>query len=69
MENEDKFWLSIWGILGATFCVIVLSICYYSVQELRVEENLVLNGNDPLRVRCMLSSLHDQICGVLAGEK
>ena len=69
MESEDKFWLSIWGILGATFCVIALSVCYYNTQELHVEENLVLNGNDPLRVRCMLSSLHDQICGVLAGEK
>lgn len=69
MRDEDKFWLSIWGILGTTICVIALSICYYNVQELRVEENLVLNGNDPLRVRCMLSSLHDQICGVLVGEK
>ena len=70
MENEDKFWLALWGIAAVVVCTLIISICTYNVHELNTEAALVRDGNDPLRVQCLIRPFANQsMCGALAGGK
>lgn len=57
MDNDSKFWLSTFGIIGVTIVVIVLTgLIYCNNRDARVER-MVTEGADPIRASIALENL------------
>lgn len=72
MEDDNKFWLAIWKVIGIAFCVLVISVSgcvsntHYQVTQ------ALLKGVDPLYVACahdMSTSDHSPNCAILASKR
>lgn len=53
--DENKFWLCIWGLVGAILCVIVLALLALSAYNSSKIANLIAAGHDPIEVACAVS--------------
>ena len=58
MDNDSKFWLSIWGIIGVVVLgsTALIGGCVYKNSELAlsVVNNAVQKGLDPLVAKCAM---------------
>ena len=58
MDNENRFWLRIWGI-AAIVIVVGIASCSYGMHDRRDKwEKAVSNGADPMVTAC---ALFDQV--------
>jgi len=66
-DEESLFWIAIWRLVGACFCVIVVSLSSCSMFKTHTKGELVKAGKDPLEVRCLWESdQSDPICTLIA---
>jgi hypothetical protein len=68
MNDDQKFWLSIWKLVATTFCVFVLSVSGCVANNNRVLEGLVASGSTPMEAYCAIrSGSHDAaMCTAIA---
>jgi hypothetical protein len=52
--EENKFWLSIWGVIAATLVALVCMATYNAHDRRDKWEKAVVNGADPMVVSCAL---------------
>lgn len=67
--DENKFWLSVWGILGTVVAVLILSIATYNAHSNIILERMVEQHKvDPLRAACAINNNYGSACAVLASK-
>ena len=69
MDNDQKFWATLWTLLAATVVSISFSITSYALYESYAVKAMVLNGSDPLEVRCAYEVYDRAICAIVASRK
>lgn len=65
MNDENKFWISIWRTAGATLCLVVATIAGCSMYDTHITQQLIDSGKDPMQVRCALSFNTDSVRAAL----
>lgn len=73
MDNEQKFWLSIWG-MALVFILAVITACTINSLDRRDKwEKTVSNGADPMVTTCAVygADTHGEtaICTILAQNR
>lgn len=72
MDNENKFWLFVWGIIATVFSVLIVCFTVSNFDRRAKWEDAVKNGADPMVASC---ALYDQTgaeavtCALLAVKK
>ncbi len=61
----DKDFLVLWGCITTAMSVIVVALLIYNLNELRVIEDMVANGADPIEARCAITQ-NNNVCLVRA---
>lgn len=70
MNSDDKFWVCVWGIAGATLVAIVITCMVYSHHKNLVINELVKNGASPVEALCALDdTMGDNPTCVIAATK
>ena len=54
MDNEQKFWVSIWSIVSITLVGLVLTISSCTISQNGKITDLIKNGTDPIAARCSI---------------
>lgn len=70
MDNENKFWLSLWTMVAVTF----LTVCSIGSYSSHLEDSklvqMVQSGADPLKAKCALSMTSSRsICDVVVNKQ
>ena len=65
--NENQFWVFVWKVLGACFCVVVLTTAGCTVNR----DRLITQSADPIAASCAISggSTMIQVCEVARVRK
>lgn len=58
MNNEERFWLSTWGILVSCIIVVVLLMTIYNNNRDARLERMVAEGADPIRASIALENIN-----------
>lgn len=70
MDNDQKFWLGIWGMVLVFFVAVIVSCTINSLDRRDKWEKTVSNGADPMVTTCALygADTHGEtaICTILA---
>lgn len=70
MDNDQKFWIFIWGMVLAFFVAVIVSCTINSLDRRDKWEKTVSNGADPMVTTCALygADTHGEtaICTILA---
>jgi len=64
MDNDQKFWLGCWSLVGATLVALTITgTVYYEHKNIHIVE-MVKAGHHPIAVKCALdeSSYDGAIC-------
>lgn len=70
MDEEGKFWATIWALGAACVLCVVAAVYAYNVQRDTKIEAMVKSGADPIFAACSLGGLRDYLCSVYAaGER
>jgi len=68
--NEEKFWLTLWGMVLSFLAVVALCITFNAHWKRDKWEKAVSNGADPMVVACALDGVNSHsetaICVILA---
>jgi hypothetical protein len=59
MNHDEIFWITLWKIVAATLCIIVVSLTSCSITRTLTVKELVLNGTDPMKAGCIFDSNSD----------
>lgn len=54
MEDENKFWLGIWKLVGGCFCVLSMSIAGCTMHADGKIKQMVDKGTNPFDARCAI---------------
>ena len=73
MDNDQKFWLGIWGMVLAFFAAVIVSCTINSLDRRDKWDKAVSNGADPMVTTCALygADTHGEtaICTILAQNR
>jgi hypothetical protein len=72
MNDDQKFWYSIWKLAAITVCVLIVSISGCTANDRRVVAAMIKNGADPIMARCSLGvsdSLDAMLCAQAIASK
>lgn len=62
MDNEQKFWLTTWSIIGTVVCFIALCITVSDMRSTSAVESMVKGGTDPVAAACAVRTYDAAIC-------
>lgn len=67
--DENKFWLSVWSIVGTVVATLILSMAGYNAHSNIVIERMVeKHGVDPMRASCAVEFNRGAVCSILAAK-
>jgi len=73
MDNDQKFWLGIWGMVLAFFITLMVCVTLSGFDKRDKWEKAVSNGADPMVTTCALYSAETTgehaICTILAQNR
>ena len=73
MDNEQKFWLGIWGMVLAFFATLMVGLFIDAHGKRDKWEKAVSNGADPMVVACAPDGVNSHattaICTILAQNR
>jgi hypothetical protein len=62
MDGETRFWVCVWGVVGAVVITLILSIAYNSIQADQLIANAIKSGADPIDAKCAFEGNSSQVC-------
>jgi hypothetical protein len=72
MNDNQKYWYSIWRLVAITVCILIVSISGCVANDRRVVTEMVKNGADPMAAYCSLGvngSLDAVLCAQAIASK
>lgn len=69
--EENKFWFSLWAMVGTVFSTIVIASLVYFSHKNGVMLDVVAKGADPMEVKCAFdrNETDAEFCTILAMKK
>jgi hypothetical protein len=58
--DENDFWISIWQIVGAVVCVLIISLTIHSMLTNVKMADMVMAGEDPIAVSCVYGQSREE---------
>lgn len=69
MDEEGKFWATVWGLVAVCVMAVVAATYAYNVQRDAKVAAMVETGADPILAACSLGGPRDYLCSVYAAGK
>lgn len=66
--HESQFWIAIWRIVGACFCVLVLSVSACTAHQNRITADAAKGGEDPVALSCAMTA-NTTVCATVGRSK
>lgn len=71
MSSDNKFWISVWAVVGIVIMSVALMITLYWIDHNAKIAEMVRNGTDPVAAMCAMQDDYGvmPVCLVLAAKK
>jgi ABC-type amino acid transport system permease subunit len=62
MDSDARFWVWVWGVVGAVIITLILSVAYNNVQSNQLIASAIKSGADPIDAKCAFEGNTTQVC-------